>query len=40
MWVANRYGVVSIDLETFTWTPAPGGGPFDADAHLWSLAGE
>ncbi|CAN7343302.1 ABC transporter substrate-binding protein [Devosia sp. LjRoot16] len=38
MWVANRYGVASTSLEHFVWTPAPGGGPFDADPEKWDLA--
>lgn len=38
MWVANRYGVASTKLENFVWTPAPGGGPFDADPEKWDIA--
>jgi peptide/nickel transport system substrate-binding protein len=38
MWVTNRYGVASVKLKDFVWTPAPGGGPFDTDAEKWSLA--
>lgn len=37
MWVANRYGVASSTLENFVWTPAPGGGPFDADPEKWDI---
>ena len=37
MWVANRYGVASTSLENFVWTPAPGGGPFDADPEKWNI---
>ena len=38
MWVANRYGVAATSLENFVWTPAPGGGPFDADPEKWDIA--
>jgi peptide/nickel transport system substrate-binding protein len=38
MWVANRYGVVSAKLKDFTWTPAPGGGPYQAHPEKWSIA--
>jgi peptide/nickel transport system substrate-binding protein len=38
MWVANRYGVASTSLQDFVWTPAPGGGPFDADPEKWDIA--
>lgn len=37
-WVANRYGVAANSLENFIWTPAPGGGPFDADPEKWDIA--
>ncbi len=37
MWVANRYGVVSANIENFVWTPAPGGGPFASSPEKWSL---
>ena len=37
MWVANRYGVASTTLENFVWTPAPGGGPYDADPEKWDI---
>jgi peptide/nickel transport system substrate-binding protein len=37
MWVANRYGVASTKLQDFVWTPAPGGGPFDADPEKWDI---
>jgi peptide/nickel transport system permease protein len=30
LWVANRYGVASAKLKDFVWTPAPGGGPYQA----------
>lgn len=38
MWVANRYGVVSSKLKDFIWTPAPGGGPFQARPEKWSIS--
>ncbi|ATU94860.1 ABC transporter substrate-binding protein [Phyllobacterium zundukense] len=38
LWVANRYGVVSAKLKDFTWTPAPGGGPYQAHPEKWSIA--
>jgi peptide/nickel transport system substrate-binding protein len=38
MWVANRYGVASVKLKDFVWTPAPGGGPFAATPEKWSIA--
>jgi len=40
MWVANRYGVVSNDLENFVWTPAPAGGPFEMNAQDWDIASQ
>jgi peptide/nickel transport system substrate-binding protein len=38
LWVANRYGVVSAKVKDFTWTPAPGGGPYQAHPEKWSIA--
>ncbi|MBB3612623.1 ABC transporter substrate-binding protein [Rhizobium sp. BK602] len=38
LWVANRYGVVSAKVKDFVWTPAPGGGPYQAHPEKWSLA--
>ncbi len=38
LWVANRYGVVSTKVKGFVWTPAPGGGPYQADPQRWSIA--
>ncbi|MEZ2218274.1 ABC transporter substrate-binding protein [Rhizobium sp. RCC_161_2] len=38
LWVANRYGVVSSKAKDFVWTPAPGGGPYQAHPEKWSLA--
>ncbi|HEX8048240.1 ABC transporter substrate-binding protein [Rhizobium sp.] len=38
LWVANRYGVVSSKVKDFIWTPAPGGGPYQAHPEKWSLA--
>jgi peptide/nickel transport system substrate-binding protein len=37
LWVANRYGVVSSKVKDFVWTPAPGGGPYQAHPEKWSL---
>ncbi|HET8728375.1 MAG TPA: ABC transporter substrate-binding protein [Alphaproteobacteria bacterium] len=37
MWVANRYGVVSNDLQNFVWLPAPGGGPYEAHPEEWTI---
>lgn len=38
MWVAERYGGYSTDVENFVWTPAPGGGRYYDAAETWSLA--
>lgn len=38
LWVANRYGVASTRLKDFIWTPAPGGGPYQAHPELWDVA--
>ncbi len=38
LWVANRYGIVSTKVKDFVWTPAPGGGPYQADPQKWSIA--
>ncbi len=38
LWVANRYGVVSAKVKDFVWTPAPGGGPYQANPQKWSIA--
>ena len=37
LWVANRYGVVSSKVKDFVWTPAPGGGPYQAHPEKWSI---
>ncbi|MEK1890938.1 MAG: ABC transporter substrate-binding protein [Phyllobacterium sp.] len=37
LWVANRYGVVSAKVKDFIWTPAPGGGPYQAHPEKWSI---
>jgi peptide/nickel transport system substrate-binding protein len=37
LWVANRYGVVSSKVKDFIWTPAPGGGPYQAHPEKWSI---
>jgi len=37
MWVANRFGGVTNDVENFVWTPAPGGGRYYDAAETWSL---
>lgn len=38
MWVASRYGVASTALRNFVWTPAPAGGPYQANPEKWSIA--
>ncbi|WP_416799017.1 ABC transporter substrate-binding protein [Ciceribacter azotifigens] len=38
MWVANRYGVASVKLKDFIWTPAPAGGPYQAHPEKWAIA--
>ncbi len=40
MWVADRYGAVSTNVENFQWTPAPGGGRYYDAAETWTLSGE
>ena len=37
MWVTERYGGVSTQVENFVWTPAPGGGRYYDAAETWSL---
>ena len=37
LWTAIRFGVASSGLEDFYWYPAPAGGPYQDDAHLWAL---
>ncbi len=36
-WVSTRYGVASSELEDFYFFPAPGGGPYVDNSHLWSV---
>jgi len=36
-WVSTRYGIASSDLVDFHYFPAPGGGPFVDNSHLWSV---
>lgn len=38
MWVTTRFGGVSVNVENFIWTPAPGGGRYYDAAETWSLA--
>ncbi len=38
LWVANRYGIASSKLKDFVWTPAPGGGPYQAYPEKWAIA--
>ena len=38
MWVAQRFGAVSTDVENFVWTPGPGGGRYYDAAETWSIA--
>ncbi|MEZ4870368.1 MAG: ABC transporter substrate-binding protein [Caldilineaceae bacterium] len=35
-WVSTRYGVASQQLVDFYYFPAPGGGPYVDNSHLWS----
>lgn len=35
-WVSTRYGIARADLKDFYFFPAPGGGPFVDNAHLWA----
>jgi peptide/nickel transport system substrate-binding protein len=37
MWVSERFGGVTADVENFVWTPAPGGGRYYDAAESWSL---
>lgn len=37
LWVSDRFGVVSNDVENFVWTPAPGGGRYYDAAHEWDI---
>lgn len=37
MWVADRFGGVSKEVENFVWTPAPGGGRYYDAAETWAL---
>jgi peptide/nickel transport system substrate-binding protein len=37
-WVSTRYGVADSGLEDFYFFPAPGGGPYVDNSHLWSKA--
>lgn len=38
LWVSDRFGAVSNDVENFVWTPAPGGGRYYDAAHEWDIA--
>lgn len=37
LWVSDRFGAVSNDVENFVWTPAPGGGRYYDAAHEWDV---
>ncbi|HWG83983.1 MAG TPA: ABC transporter substrate-binding protein [Deinococcales bacterium] len=37
MWVAQRFGGVTKNVSGFVWTPAPGGGRYNDQAHLWTV---
>ena len=37
LWVSDRFGVVSDQVENFIWTPAPGGGRYYDAAHEWDI---
>lgn len=34
-WVSTRYGVAKAGIDNFHYFPAPGGGPYVDNAHLW-----
>lgn len=38
MWTAVRFGAGSSSLADFYWFPAAGGGPYEDNAHLWSVS--
>jgi peptide/nickel transport system substrate-binding protein len=38
MWTAVRYGAATPNLVDFYWFPAAGGGPYEDNAHLWSVS--
>jgi peptide/nickel transport system substrate-binding protein len=38
MWVADRFGAASTNIENFVWTPGPGGGRYYDAAETWSIA--
>lgn len=37
LWVSDRFGIVSNDVENFIWTPAPGGGRYYDAAQEWDI---
>ena len=37
LWVSDRFGAVTNDVENFVWTPAPGGGRYYDAAHEWDI---
>jgi peptide/nickel transport system substrate-binding protein len=37
MWTATRFGTAANNLNEFYWFPAAGGGPYETNAHLWSV---
>ena len=37
LWEAQRFGAVSKKVQTFVWTPAPGGGRYNDFAETWRL---
>jgi peptide/nickel transport system substrate-binding protein len=37
LWVSDRFGAVTTDVENFVWTPAPGGGRYYDAAHEWDI---
>lgn len=40
LWVSDRFGAATSDVENFVWTPAPGGGRYYDAAHEWDIATE
>lgn len=37
LWVSDRFGAVTNEVENFVWIPAPGGGRYYDAAHEWDV---
>ena len=37
MWVGNRFGAADPSIGNFWWQPAPAGGPYQDNAHTWTV---